>query len=445
MLNVIEIYYNIELVNLNNIGMFESIFGAISRVFKIKDLRNKIIFVLAMLIIFRIAAKITIPGVDQESLRNLLEGNQFLGFLNMFSGGALDNLSIIMLGVAPYITSSIIMQLLTMIFPKFKEWYQESGEQGRQKFNQVSRILTVPLAMLQGFGLIKLLQNQGVIDRLDLPSLFLNLIVITAGSIFLMWIGELVTEKNIGNGISLLIFAGIIASFPMKIQQTLASYDVSQIPNYIGFLIATLIVIVGIVLVNEAQRNIPVQYAKRIRGNKLYGGVSTYLPLKINQAGVMPIIFAISILLFPQMIASFMSAAKISWMTNISDAINNFMQNQWVYGGSYFVLVVLFTFFYTAIVFDPKAIAENLQKNGGFIPGIRPGQSTMDFMNFLMTRITLSGAIFLGVIAVLPLAVKDVSGISTFAVGGTSLLIAVAVIIDIIKQIQAQMVMVEYE
>lgn len=398
-----------------------------------------------MLVIFRVAAKVTIPGVDQESLTNLLEGNQFLGFLNMFSGGALDNLSVVMLGVAPYITSSIIMQLLTMIFPKFKEWYHESGEQGRQKFNQISRVLTVPLAMLQGFGLIKLLQNQGVIGSLDLFSLILNLVIITAGSLFLMWIGELVTEKNIGNGISLLIFAGIIASFPVKIQQTLASYDVTQIPNYIGFLIATLVVIVGIVLVNEAKRNIPVQYAKRIRGNKAYGGVSTYLPLKINQAGVMPIIFAISILLFPQMIASFMSAAKISWMTNISDAINNFMQNQWVYGGSYFVLVVLFTFFYTAIIFDPKAISENLQKNGGFIPGIRPGQSTMDFMNFLMTRITLSGAIFLGLIAVLPLAVKDVSGISTFAVGGTSLLIAVAVVIDIIKQIQAQMVMVEYE
>lgn len=398
-----------------------------------------------MLVIFRVAAKITIPGVNHENLKNLLEGNQFLGFLNMFSGGALDNLSVVMLGVAPYITSSIIMQLLTMIFPKLKEWYQESGEQGRQKFNQISRILTVPLAMLQGFGLIKLLQNQGAIEHLSTFSLFLNLIIISAGSIFLMWIGELITEKNIGNGISLLIFAGIIANFPVKIQQTLASYDVSQIPNYIGFLVATLMVIVGIVLVNEAQRNIPIQYAKRIRGNKLYGGVSTYLPLKINQAGVMPIIFAISILLFPQMIASFMSAAKISWMVKISDAINHFMQNQWVYGGSYFLLVVLFTFFYTAIVFDPKTIAENLQKNGGFIPGIRPGQSTMDFMNFLMTRITLSGAIFLGIIAVLPLAVKDVSGISTFAVGGTSLLIAVAVIIDIIKQIQAQIVMVEYE
>lgn len=418
---------------------------SISKVFKVKDLRNKIFFVLAMLVIFRVAAKITIPGVNHDSLKNLLEGNQFLGFLNLFSGGALDNLSIIMLGVAPYITSSIIMQLLTMIFPKFKEWYQESGEQGRQKFNQISRVITVPLAMLQGFGLIKLLQSQGVIQHLGLFSLFLNLIIISAGSVFLMWIGELISEKNVGNGISLLIFAGIIANFPVKIQQTLASYDASQIPSYIGFLLATLIVIIGVVLVNEAQRNIPIQYAKRVRGNKLYGGVSTYLPLKINQAGVMPIIFAISILLFPQMIASFMTAAKISWMTKISEIINKFMQNPLIYGGSYFVLVVLFTFFYTAIVFDPKTIAENLQKNGGFIPGIRPGQSTMDFMNFLMTRITLSGAVFLGVIAVLPLVVKDVSGISAFAVGGTSLLIAVSVIIDIIKQIQSQMVMVEYD
>lgn len=418
---------------------------SIQKVFRIKDLRNKIFFVLAMLAIFRIAAKVTIPGVNHENLKTLLEGNQFLGFLNLFSGGALDQLSIIMLGVAPYITASIIMQLLTMIFPKLKEWYQESGEQGRQKFNQISRVMTVPLAFLQGFGLIKLLQNQGVIEPLGYYSLFVNLIIIAAGSVFLMWIGELISEKNIGNGISLLIFAGIIANFPIKIQQMLVSYDASQIPGYIGFLIATIVVIVGVVLVNEAQRNIPVQYAKRVRGSKMYGGASTYLPLKINQAGVMPIIFAISILMFPQMAASFMSATKVEWLIKIAEIMNNLFRNSWVYGGAYFALVVLFTFFYTAIVFEPKAIAENLQKNGGFIPGIRPGQSTMDFMNFLMLRITLSGAVFLGGIAVLPLIVKDVSGISAFAVGGTSLLIAVSVVIDIIKQIQSQMVMVEYD
>ncbi|KKP98722.1 MAG: Protein translocase subunit SecY [Parcubacteria group bacterium GW2011_GWD2_38_12] len=418
---------------------------SIQKVFKNNDLRNKIFFVLAMLVIFRIAAKITIPGVDQENLKSLMGGNQFLGFLNLFSGGALDNLSIVMLGVAPYITGSIIMQLLTMIFPRLKEWYHEAGEQGRQKFNQISRIMTVPLAILQGFGLIKLLQSQGVIGHLDYFSLSTNLIVITAGSVFLMWIGELISEKNIGNGISLLIFAGIIANFPIGIQQTLVSYDSRKILSYAGFIIVTILVVVGVVLVNEAQRNIPVQYAKRVRGNKMYGGASTYLPLRINQAGVMPIIFAISILMFPQMIASFLSATKITWLINAAATVTSLTQNQWIYGGSYFVLVVLFTFFYTAIVFEPKTISENLQKNGGFIPGIRPGQSTTDFMNFLMLRITLSGAIFLGIIAVLPLAVKDVSGISTFAVGGTSLLIAVSVVIEIIKQIQAQMVMVEYE
>lgn len=418
---------------------------SIQKVFKIKDLRNKIFFVLAMLAIFRIVAKITIPGVNHENLKSLLEGNQFLGFLNLFSGGALDQLSIIMLGVAPYITASIIMQLLTMIFPKLKEWYHEAGEQGRQKFNQISRVMTVPLAFLQGFGLIKLLQNQGVIEPMGYYNLFVNLMIIAAGSVFLMWIGELISEKNIGNGISLLIFAGIIANFPVALQQTLVSYDSTQILNYVGFLVATILVIVGVVLVNEAQRNIPVQYAKRVRGNKMYGGASTYLPLKINQAGVMPIIFAISILMFPQMAASFMSATKIEWLTKAAETMNGIFQNSWIYGGSYFVLVVLFTFFYTAIVFEPKAIAENLQKNGGFIPGIRPGQSTMDFMNFLMLRITLSGAVFLGIIAVLPLVVKNVSGISAFAVGGTSLLIAVSVVIDIIKQIQSQMVMVEYD
>lgn len=417
----------------------------LKKIFTNKDLRNKILFVIAMLVIFRFAAKIAIPGVNQENLKSLLEGNQFLGFLNMFSGGALDNLSVVMLGVAPYITASIIMQLLTMIFPKFKAWYHESGEQGRQKFNQISRFLTVPLAILQGFGLIKLLQNQGVIEHLGFFSLSANLIIIAAGSVFLMWIGELISEKNIGNGISLLIFAGIIAGFPVTIQQTLVSYDASQIPGYLGFIAVTILVIVGVVLVNEAQRKIPIQYAKRIRGNKMYGGTSTYLPLRINQAGVMPIIFAISILLFPQMIASFMSAAKIAWLTKMAETINNLSQNSWIYGWSYFILVVLFTFFYTAIVFDPKAISENLQKNGGFIPGIRPGQSTMDFMNHLMLRITLSGAVFLGIIAVMPLIVKDISGITAFAVGGTSLLIAVSVVIDIIKQIQAQMVMMEYD
>lgn len=418
---------------------------SILKVFKIKDLRNKIVFVLAMLVIFRVAAKIAIPGVNQENLKSLMEGNQFLGLLNVFSGGALDNLSIVMLGVAPYITASIIMQLLTMIIPRLKEWYHEAGEQGRQKFNQISRVLVVPLAMLQGFGLIRLLQNQEVIGYLSWQALTLNLIIITAGSAFLMWIGELISEKGIGNGISFLIFAGIIASFPIQVQQTLLSYDPSKIPTYIGFVVVTILVVVGVVLVNEAQRNIPVQYAKRVRGNQMFGGVSTYLPLKINQAGVMPIIFAMSILMFPQMIATFMSATKIEWLVNAADSINKIFQGPWVYGGSYFVLVVLFTFFYTAIVFDPKTISENLQKNGGFIPGIRPGQSTMDFMNFLMLRITLSGAVFLGIIAVLPLIMKDVSGVATFAVGGTSLLIAVSVVIDTIKQIQAQMVMVDYE
>lgn len=418
---------------------------SILKVFKIKDLRNKIVFVLVMLVIFRVAAKIAIPGVNQENLKSLMEGNQFLGLLNVFSGGALDNLSIVMLGVAPYITASIIMQLLTMIIPRLKEWYHEAGEQGRQKFNQISRVLVVPLAMLQGFGLIRLLQNQEVIGYLSWQALTLNLIIITAGSAFLMWIGELISEKGIGNGISFLIFAGIIASFPIQVQQTLLSYDPSKIPTYIGFVVVTILVVVGVVLVNEAQRNIPVQYAKRVRGNQMFGGVSTYLPLKINQAGVMPIIFAMSILMFPQMIATFMSATKIEWLVNAADSINKIFQGSWVYGGSYFILVVLFTFFYTAIVFDPKTISENLQKNGGFIPGIRPGQSTMDFMNFLMLRITLSGAVFLGIIAVLPLIMKDVSGVATFAVGGTSLLIAVSVVIDTIKQIQAQMVMVEYE
>lgn len=415
------------------------------KIFRNKELRNKILFVIAMLVVFRVAAKIAIPGIDQEKLKSLVEGNQFLGLLNLFSGGALDNLSIVMLGVAPYITASIIMQLLTMIFPKLKEWYQESGEQGRQKFNQISRVLTVPLAFLQGFGLMKLLQNQGIITNLGYFDWSVNLFTVAAGCVFLMWIGELMSEKGIGNGVSILIFAGIVANFPVTLQQTFLSYDVSQIPSYIGFIAVAVLVVIGVVLINEAQRNISVQFAKRVRGGKMYGGSSTYLPLKINQAGVMPIIFAISILLFPQMIATFMAASKIDWLVRISETINNVMQNSWVYGGSYFFMVVLFTFFYTAIIFDPKSIAENLQKNGGFVPGIRPGQSTIDFLNFIVIRVTLTGSVFLGLIAVLPLLTKNISGITTFAVGGTSLLIVVSVVIDVIKQIQAQLSMAEYD
>jgi len=340
------------------------VFQKIIRVLKIKDIRSKILFVLALLVVFRVAAVIPVPGIDTEKLGNLFQGNQFLGLLNVFSGGTLDNLSIVMLGVAPYITSSIIMQLLTMIFPRLKEIYQEQGEQGRQKFNQYTRIITVPLAALQGYGFLALLQNQNVIERLSMFDLVSNLTVVIAGTVFLMWLGELISEKNIGNGISLLIFAGIIASLPTAVKQMYlnATIDPSLVPVIIVFLIVAVLIVAGVVFINDSQRNIPISYAKRVRGNKVYGGVSTYLPLKINQAGVIPIIFALSILLFPQMLATFLQATNVQWLVKFANYINNFLQIGWLYGSFYFLLVVMFTYFYTSIVFDTKQIAENVQR-----------------------------------------------------------------------------------
>lgn len=418
----------------------------VTQIFKIKDLRNKVLIVLALLVIFRIAAAIPIPGVDLENLKNFFASNQFFGLLNVFSGGALDNMSIVMLGVGPYITALIVMQLLTIVFPKLKEIYQESGEQGRVKFNQYTRVLTVPFAILQGFGLLMLLQNQNAISHLGLFDIITNLIVITAGTVLLMWIGELMTEQKIGNGISLLIFAGIIAGMPTVFRQLYANFDPSLIPIIIGFVIAGLLIIAGIVFMNESTRNIPVSYAKRIRGAKMYGGVSTYLPLKVNQAGVIPIIFAVSIMLFPEMIANFAKLSDLSWLKSMSESFLTFFSPRgWFYPSVYFLLVVLFTYFYTAITFDPKQISENVQKQGGFVPGIRPGRPTMEFLHKVMNRITLVGAVSLGVVAVLPYIVQYFTGIATLTIGGTSLLIIVSVVIDIIKQIKAQLVMHEYD
>lgn len=419
---------------------------SILHVFKTKDLRGKIFFVLAMLAVFRLGATIPVPGVDLERLKTFFEGNQFFGLLNIFSGGALNNLSVVMLGVGPYITALIIMQLLTMVFPRLKELYQGEGEQGRKKFNQYIRILTVPLAVLQGYGLLALLQSQNVIDRLDLFSLITNLTVITAGTMFLTWLGELISERKIGNGVSLIIFAGIIAGIPTALKQFYFNYDPSMIPMLVVFLIVSVIVIAGVVFINDSQRNVPVSYAKRVRGSKMYGGVSTYLPLKVNQAGVIPIIFAISILLFPQMIGNFMQMSGTESIRSFGISLTSFFQaGGFMYGALYFFLVVVFTYFYTAVTFDTKQIAENVQKQGGFIPGIRPGNSTAEFLNKVMNRITLAGAFSLGLIAILPFIIQYFTGTTTLTIGGTALLIVVSVALDTMKQVKAQLVMHEYE
>lgn len=419
----------------------------ITQLFKIKDLRNKIFFVLALLVVFRIAAAIPVPGVDTTQLKHFFENNQLFGLLNIFSGGAMKNFSIAMLGVAPYITATIIMQLLTMIFPQIEEMYKEQGEAGKQKFNQISRMLTVPLGALQGYAMIMLLQNQDVISFPNFFTLLTAIIVITAGTVFLMWIGELITEKGIGNGVSLLIFAGIIAGMPSAVQQMAIDPDLaSKIPLYAGFLIGAVLIILGVVIVTEGTRNIPVSYAKRVRGHRMYGGFSTYLPMRVNNAGVMPIIFAISIMLFPGMISAFLSQTSVVWLANAAGFVDNIFRNQIFYGLLYFILVILFTYFYTAITFDPKNIAQNLQKQGGFVPGVRPGQNTAQFIQHILNRTTLAGAIFLGSIAVLPFIVQSARPEMGFlAIGGTGLLIVVSVILETMKQIEGQLTMREYE
>ncbi len=417
----------------------------IKLIFADKTLRSRIIFVAGALFVFRLLATIPIPGVDALKLSQLFSGSEFLGFLNIFSGGGMSKLSIVMLGVGPYITASIIMQLLTMMSSKLKAMYQEEGEIGRKKFSQYSRFLTIPIAVVQAFGFLTLLARAGVLSSLTPLDMLVNIMVITTGSVLLMWIGELMTEFGIGNGTSMIIFAGIVASLPMVVSQMALTFSVSQVPLYIILSVVALLVIYGVVFITEAERPVPVTYAKRVRGSKVYGGVSTYLPLRVNQAGVIPIIFAMSILLFPQMIFKFVAAAATNeTVKNIATSLNDFASNGWVYGISYFILVFLFTYFYTAVTFDPDQISKNLQQNGAFIPGVRPGQSTSEYLGKVLTRITLVGALFLGGIAVLPLIVRGITGITSIAIGGTAILIVVSVVIDLIKKIEAQITMREY-
>ncbi|MEK7065914.1 MAG: preprotein translocase subunit SecY [Patescibacteria group bacterium] len=407
-------------------------------------LRKRILFIFFVLVVFRALASVPIPGVDVSRLGEILSQNQFLGLLNIFSGGGLTNLSIVMLGVAPYITASIIMQLGTIISTRLKALYHEEGEAGRKRFSQYSRLLSVPLAITQGFGLILLLTRQGVIAPFSPFDWVVNLTVVVAGSLLLMWLGELISEFGIGNGVSILIFAGIVAALPATMAQLAFAFEISQIPLYIGFIAAAVAVVAGVVFITESERPIPVTYAKRVRGNKMYGGVSTYIPLRVNQAGVIPIIFALSILLLPQMIAGFVAQAGNETVRSIAEAVVSFLNNGWFYSTFYFALVFLFTYFYTAVTFDPNAIATNLQKGGAFIPGVRPGTQTSEHIAHILTRITFVGALFLGLIAVLPLVMQALTGITALAIGGTALLIVVSVVIDLIKKIDAQLSLREY-
>lgn len=419
----------------------------ISKIWKSRDLRKRILFVLGLLVVFRFSAHVPIPGVDIQNLRNFFQSNDVLGLVDVFSGGALQNFSVVMLGVSPYITASIIFQLLTMIIPRLEEMNKDP--QGHQRMNQYMRILAVPLAALQGFGTITLLQKsgQGIIGNLSIMQWVVALSLITGGCIFLMWLGELITEKQVGNGISLIIFAGIVARIPVVIQQTIATFDPSKLPMLIIFVLIALITIIGVVFITEAQRNIPVQYARQIRGNRVYGGTSTHLPLRVNQAGVIPIIFAISLVMLPPLAGQMLVNVPNYWVAHIAQQVVYLFNNQIFYNIFYFTLVVAFTYFYTAVIFHPDQIAENLQKRGGFIPGIRPGKPTAHFIHQVSQRILLAGSLFLGVIAVFPSILQAVggSGFSSFAIGGTSLLIVVSVAIETVKQIESQLTVRDYD
>lgn len=357
----------------------------------------------------------------------------------------MENFSVVMMGVAPYITSSIIFQLLTMIVPSLEEMSKE--EQGRSKINAWTRYLTVPLAAMQAYGMITLLtrSSSGVISTMTPFNLLTAIVTITTGTIFLMWIGELITEKKVGNGISLLIFAGIASGLLKTTQQLIATYDQSQLFTVIGFAVVAILTVVGVVIISEGQRNIPVQYAKQFRGNRMFGGSSSSLPLRVNMAGVIPIIFAISVVMFPPMVAQFFLQAKTASIAHAAQWVITLFQGEIFYAIIYFVLVFAFTFFYTEVIFHPTQIAENLQKQGGFIPGIRPGKHTSDYLTATARRIILAGALFLSIIAVMPLVIKYFTGIQSLAIGGTSLLIVVSVVIETMKQIEAQLTMREYD
>ncbi len=419
-------------------------------VFKDQTLRKRLTFTILALIGFRLLAAIPIPGVDSISLARLLSSSQLFGFLNIFSGGGLSNLSIVMIGVGPFITSSIIIQLLTMILPKWKALMHDEGEAGRLKLSKYSRWITPPLAILQAIGFIILLQSQGILPQMTFIQMAVNVIVVSAGSMLLMWIGELISEFGIGNGVSLIIFAGIVSRLPTSIAQTytkFASGGTGDLPFYIAILIVAVVAVAGVVYITEAERSVPVTYAKQVRGNKVYGGASTYIPLRLNQSGVIPIIFALSILLIPQVIFTTLSKlVSHPLIASYSGILAGLLLNPWFHGVIYFILIVLFTYFYTAVTFDPQMISENLQRSGAFIPGVRPGEHTRDHLGNIVTRITLVGAVFLGVIAILPLLIQGLSptGDQSVAVGGTSLLIVVSVVLDLLKKIDAQVAMREY-
>ena len=409
------------------------------------ELRKRIIFTGAIFLFFRLFAHIPVPGTDLVALKQLFSSNQFLGLLDIFSGGTLANFSIMALGLNPYINATIILQLLQMVFPKLEELAKE-GESGRTKINQYARMITVPLAAAQALGTYALLKNQNIIVNLDPLTLAGLILTLTAGTLLLMWLGELITEYGIGNGISMLIFGGIVGQFPVLIGQTISVVTQDQIVNIVVFGAIAMAVVAGIVLVNEATRQIPIVYARRVIGNKMYGGQSTFMPLRVNQAGVIPIIFAVSLVLIPSLLGQYLSQIPSPAVAGAAQTLSRWFQpSSIIYNVVYFVLVIGFTYFYTAIVFNPVKISEEIQKYGGFIPGIRPGTPTASYLNYILTRITLAGAVFLGIVAVLPSLVQGVSNVATLTIGGTGVLIVVSVVLETARQFETMIVTRSYE
>ena len=422
-------------------------FKYLKSVWQEKSLRSRILFVIVVLTLTRVLAAIPIPGIDPTALATFLNNNsQLLGLLNLFSGGGLSNLSIVMLGVGPYITASIIMQLTTVLYPKLKELQQEEGDVGRRKFATYTRYLALPLAFVQGYSLIVLLEKQKVLPALGFTGHLTNVTIVVAGTMLMLWLGEQINWKGIGNGTSLIIFAGIVATLPGKIWSGVATFDWSQSAGYASLVILSILVIAGIVYITEAERPLEIAHAKQSRGYTSSGLNTSYLPLRLNMAGVVPIIFAVSILLFPQLAAQLMQGSANPLLQSIASNIGVFLNNKWAYGFTYFTLVIIFTYFYTAVTFDPVKTADNLQKSGAFVPGQRPGEGTANYIGEVMSRLTFVGAIFLGTIAILPVVLQGLlpQGFSGVQIGGTSLLIAVSVVLDLMKKIDAQMSMSEY-
>ncbi len=424
--------------------MIGTFFKKLHLVFTDAPIRNRVLFVLGAFVVFRFLAALPIPGVDRNALEAFFQNNQFFGLLNVFSGGGFSHLSLVMLGVAPYITASIIMQLATILFPKVKHMYTEEGEAGRAKFIEWSRILTIPIAIVQGVAFLSLLQSQHILGSLSSIGFVSDIVLVAGGSMLLMWIGELMTEFGIGNGVSLIIFGGIAARLPSGISQALYTASAANIPAYLAFAALAVLVIYAVVVVSEAERSIPIAYARQVRGAANASGAATYLPIRLLQTGVIPIIFALSLLLFPQMIFAALSAAGFTWVAGLSLAYAGFAANAFEYGAAYFLLVVMFTFFYTSITFEPKRVADNLQKSGAFVPGVRPGPETERYIGNVVNRITLPGAAFLGLVAVIPFIIQGLTGITAVLVGGTALLIAVQVVLDVVRKIDAQVSLREY-